>query len=387
MMACKGEADIEAMIQTEPAKATVDSVKEVMASVNENELPGWSITVNKVNETENLVAVRFVDLNNGWVASNEGALYKTEDGGISWTKVDLAVADGATVSGIFFTNPSIGWVSVNKVAGSYPYYKDNQSWVLKTEDGGKSWSTQYSTKSALISRLYFLNEQEGWATGMRSVPWGKKILDRHLLVLHTKNQGKNWEDVSKPLNKIAAAEDGIVQGWALDSYLEGSDKMSLFSASESGKIYKTDNGGKDWIQTETLPKDKNLRVTPLRFGYSKDGALWVTGGKSGYKGGEIGMVAKRGTDNTWIRYITHNIDFNDAIYLSDGVVVACGWTYSQGYNRAKHGVILVSHDGGINWTIAYRNTQIESINTLTAVGEKRIWAVGNNGITVSLSRF
>jgi photosystem II stability/assembly factor-like uncharacterized protein len=43
-------------------------------------------------------------------------------------------------------------------------------------------------------------------------------------------------------------------------------------------------------------------------------------------------------------------------------------------------VLLVSSDGGRNWSVIYRNTKIKSINAIAAINSEFVWAVGDDGL-------
>jgi photosystem II stability/assembly factor-like uncharacterized protein len=59
---------------------------------------------------------------------NTGAIYRTTNGGETWTQI-VAGAEDQNLHGVFFTNPTTGWVLGGGI-------------VLKTADGGTSWIRQ-----------------------------------------------------------------------------------------------------------------------------------------------------------------------------------------------------------------------------------------------------
>ena len=70
--------------------------------------------------------VQFVDRNNGFVTGEFGAVYRTVDGGVSWTAAPKISSDFYTFAALF-TSPKEGYVS--GLAGA----------TLRTRDGGDSW--------------------------------------------------------------------------------------------------------------------------------------------------------------------------------------------------------------------------------------------------------
>lgn len=116
-----------------------------------------------------------------------------------------------------------GYVSVG-LYGHIIYSKD-----------GDNWSQAKSPVQILLTKVFFLNDKLGWATGHDAV------------ILHTNDGGKNWQiqyedpipggDIPKPL---------------LDVYF--TDKNNGFASGAYGLLLKTTNGGEDWslVSTDAL---------------------------------------------------------------------------------------------------------------------------------------
>ena len=117
--------------------------------------------------------------------------------------------------------------------------------IVYSKDGG-TWKQATSPVQILLTNVFFLNENLGWATGHDAV------------ILHTKNGGKNWElqyedpipggDIPKPL---------------LDVYFL--DKDNGFASGAYGSLLKTMDGGKNWqtVSTEALyEKLMDLELEP-----------------------------------------------------------------------------------------------------------------------------
>lgn len=98
----------------------------------------------------------FHDELNGWMLSPPGKIYKTTDGGHTWSMVYLAVHD---LFAITFTSPETGWA-----VGEY-------STIVSTKDGGKTWSSQsinleYTTD---LNQVFFVDSTRGWIVGNNGV--------------------------------------------------------------------------------------------------------------------------------------------------------------------------------------------------------------------------
>jgi photosystem II stability/assembly factor-like uncharacterized protein len=70
----------------------------------------------------------FADTNHGWVTDTQ-VLYRTRDGGRTWTKVRPGAPFGDTTE-LEFISPQEGWTP--GVGFHLPY-------LLKTVDGGRTW--------------------------------------------------------------------------------------------------------------------------------------------------------------------------------------------------------------------------------------------------------
>lgn len=166
----------------------------------------------------------FIDLNNGWVAGEYGLLYRTTDGGTTWLlqecKDIIPVVDETqwetptpSLYSIWFIDTLRGWASgmdgviiatqdggitwkkINNPAEAFKVtlYKitahENNVWVvgqkgmyLHSADGGKAWelfSDKMNTKFWLRD-MDFADSQHGWAVGSRGT------------IVKTEDGGKSW---------------------------------------------------------------------------------------------------------------------------------------------------------------------------------------------------
>jgi photosystem II stability/assembly factor-like uncharacterized protein len=111
--------------------------------------------------------------NDSWVIGENGKLNKNNDGLISYTWTDINTNVTDNLNGIYFINNNTGFiVGANGV-------------VLKTVDGGLSWSASYPTTHNLHA-VTFVNTTEGWAVGENGT------------ILHTTNAGTNWTVFTSP---------------------------------------------------------------------------------------------------------------------------------------------------------------------------------------------
>ena len=141
----------------------------------------WSTHL--LGNDENLIDVAFPDALHGWVVSATsspggevgGAIFATGDGGLSWHTEVLDVPAGFT--GVSFADATHGW-AVTRSGGLY-----------RTEDGGASWSVgQIPANGVPVEDVDFPDATHGWAVG--GAPWSAGGLGT--VVWATSDGGDSW---------------------------------------------------------------------------------------------------------------------------------------------------------------------------------------------------
>ncbi|HSD64779.1 MAG TPA: YCF48-related protein, partial [Ignavibacteriaceae bacterium] len=104
------------------------------------------ISWTEIPVTEGLIGgrIQFIDENIGWIESF--GLYKTTDGGYNWEMQVPSLYD------FFFINENLGW-----------YINNNQ--IYRSTDGGQSWESQNSGTNNTLYTLFFIDQNNGWVSG------------------------------------------------------------------------------------------------------------------------------------------------------------------------------------------------------------------------------
>ena len=112
-----------------------------------------------------LIDVFFFDENRGFVVGGSGSdrdsravILATEDGGATWETRYTSQNPGEWGWKISFPTPEIGYVSVER-------FPTGAARVLKTTDGGKTWSESVVSGSRPLQGIGFTTESTGWASG------------------------------------------------------------------------------------------------------------------------------------------------------------------------------------------------------------------------------
>jgi len=98
----------------------------------------------------------FTDASDGWVFGQVGGLYRTIDGGASWTSVALPPAQYQDVGSPSFSDPQHGRLVAQPFAGAGAV-------ILSTADGGRTWSRQTIAWPALgdVGAVEMFDAQRG----------------------------------------------------------------------------------------------------------------------------------------------------------------------------------------------------------------------------------
>jgi len=158
------------------------SKQGVMARTHDG---GEHWTINH-NLPKNITSIFFITPMRGWVVGENGLVAQTEDGGVHWQiqnvslPYDASRKENPTLMDVFFINSEVGWIC------------GNNGVILRTVDGGRHWSsTLRVTKEPLVS-IRFLDAARGWAVG--GFPEGSlPTMPPSNVVIETTDGGMTWK--------------------------------------------------------------------------------------------------------------------------------------------------------------------------------------------------
>jgi photosystem II stability/assembly factor-like uncharacterized protein len=140
-----------------------------------------------------LLGGTFIDESSGWLVGAGSTILQTTDGGETWNHSRLPGATNVRLNSISFVDARLGWAVGNRGA------------IYRTVNGGRSWKLQYSGASADLFDVKFLNATEGWVVGDEGT------------VLHTIDGGLRWTSersgTTHKLERIFFADRN--HGWAV----------------------------------------------------------------------------------------------------------------------------------------------------------------------------
>ena len=226
--------------------------------------------------------------------------------------------------------------------------------VLRSSDGGRSWSHQPTPAAETLYAVSFADESHGWAVGANGVVLrstdGGRSWTRQTISLPDEFEGQRvWDASFFDVCSVSASEAWIVGDFGM-------------------VLHTTD--GSDWARiaiAEEIFGDENIPDRILNAVFFPDREHgWITG--------EFG-TALRTTDGgqTWLGERTFEGAVED-IYLMDVAVDAAGQAVADGAG----GVVIASSDGGASW----KSVSVPTTAGLfgVAMREAHVLLVGDRGV-------
>lgn len=173
-----------------------------------------------------------LDRNNIWVGTNLGHIYFSDSAGLSWELIESGVIHTASWTAIKFASENIGW------AGG------NANIIARTVDGGVSWSVvagPAAESASNVVALAVLDRNRAWV-GFNS---GR--------LYFTNNAGVDWEERAFSGSGVGQVRDINFHNGDMLGY------MLVNNASPLGKVLRTINGGHDW-ESMTTPANAGLNA-------------------------------------------------------------------------------------------------------------------------------
>lgn len=269
-------------------------------------------------------AVHFTNANTGY-AVGYTPIMKTTDGGITWTTQTTGYNSGLWA--IHFPSENIGYA----VGGSGK--------IIKTSDAGATWTRLASGSTDILWSTFFLNDNKGFAVG------------NYGTILRTLDGGDTWTSIDSPadsrLYAISFLDDNI--GYA---------------AGQNGTIIKTIDGGDTWTELSS-----NIVLTLRGLSITDANTVYIT-----INGGNILKTTDGGDTWTVLETGVSTVVFNSIHFTNSNTGYAVGW----------NGKIIYTTDAGTTWT----EIQSNSTKQLTCIyfqNPNTGYVVGNSSTLIKIS--
>ncbi|MHB1688384.1 MAG: YCF48-related protein [Ignavibacteriaceae bacterium] len=276
------------------------------------------ITWSKISSKQ-LGSLWFINNNEAWgggVGYISGLFHST-DGGITWNNslqrnYPFGQDDYVKVD---FINKNTGWICIQSFGSTYTY-----SQVIKTTDGGSTWTAQNIKDNQWAWDMQMLNANTGYIVG------------NYGMIYKTTDGGENW------ILKNSGTIDDLMgvsfinekYGWIVGRYV-GENK---------GIILKTMDGGESWIsQDSTIANLQGVCFIDSLTGWAASYSDYFSGGR---------IVHTTDGGSSWVTQFTGS--FTEITFLDslNG--------YALGISSGSNAHVYETHDGGKNWLPSSINT-------------------------------
>lgn len=189
----------------------------------------------------------------GNVSEGLKGMWKSEDGGRSWTNIGLHNARHITRIVIHPKNPDIVWAAVT----GHLFGPSEERGVYKTIDGGKSWKKVLYSND-LSGAIDLVMEPENpkvlYATTWRVIrtPYSMESGGEGSGLWKSIDGGDHWKNISR--NKGLPKDTLGILGIAVSP--SNPDRLYSVIESKTGGLFRSDDAGETWIKTNS---DNDIR--------------------------------------------------------------------------------------------------------------------------------
>lgn len=244
------------------------------------------------NTNKSLQDIEFISSNSGMAVGDKGVMIRTRDGGQSWEKLNTGTNAGFweiisqidnndTITyalgdyGLIYKSGDFGnsWSKItatyhskrlffgmfchdanNCFVGGGNFSNDNGV-ILKTTDGGKTWSESIVSRTAFIDQIYFPDKKTGYAVGSG---YTQGNIQEKGIIFKTEDGGKTWD--------LQDTTRGLINS------IYCHDANNCIATGVNGLLLKTTDGGQTWID-----KHPSTGLTFLDVVFTSDQERYVVG--------------------------------------------------------------------------------------------------------------
>lgn len=254
------------------------------------------------------ISIEGIDANTAWVTSylnstqNKGSIYRTTNGGVTWsnmTPANMYTASTSFANLTCFITSSIGVTVGDPVSGKFE--------IHRTIDGGNTWSA--------IAGTVIPNPLTGETAAMDVY---EKYNSRYIWFGTNKGRIIYSGDFGQTWNVGSVGSNYIIWRIAFRDANNGLALAYTYSSSVNFSLFKTNNGGSTWTN---IPLDPNLGLNGLS---AIPGTNWYA--SCGSEMGNQLLSYTKDDGTTWINWGCANIQFLDIDFVNNNVGYAGGFS-------------------------------------------------------------
>jgi photosystem II stability/assembly factor-like uncharacterized protein len=290
-----------------------------------------------------------------WASGVRGAYAVTTDGGDTWRSGVVPGADSLEFRDVEGVSETVAYLLA---AGP-----GDRSRIYKTDDGGRSWSLQFTNRdtSAFYDCFAFWDERRGFTMS-------DAVAGRFPVLLTT--NGERWIDIGDRLPPAQSGEGAFAASGTCTATVGGGHGWIATAAAARARVLATRDGGATWRASETpiVQGSATSGGASVQFRDTLNGILG--GGDIAAPDSFADNVARSSDGGRTWRPATRT-PFPGAIY---------GLAYVPGGG----GTVVATGPGGAAWSAdeGERWTMLDGVKDYWAVGfasPKSGWLVGSEG--------
>jgi photosystem II stability/assembly factor-like uncharacterized protein len=306
-----------------------------------------------IGTTIELRAITFSSQNVGYIAADSGAVFKTTNGGMTWTRLTTTGVN-VTLRALNFVNDNVGVV-----------VGDNAT-ILRTTDGGTTWTRQTPAPlenmpfTGSLRGVSFINATTGWISG--------ELVG---LIQRTTDGGATW--VTQAGQRSLTTRD--VTGIQFRNANLG------YAIARGGFFYRTTNGGTTWQESRPYASSGNPRTQNLFF--TTDTTGFVVGSP---QNAPSAFVARTTTGDTAASAWTVQMTPIARVGNDDPRLMSVHFSdVNNGVIASRRGFLLRTTNAGATWTQETNPAGMGDLNSVWVTPNGTAFAVGVGGVLLRRS--
>jgi len=334
---------------------------EVKPDVPDTTDPTTELTSAIVNtDTEHsLESVVFIDEKTGFIAGGDildkaATVIKTTDGGVTWTPV-------LSETGYICNR-------ITALSNQVLLVATNDKFILKTSDAGKTWKkVDVSTKAIFMTDIKFMDDKRGYLVGSNG---------SNGVLLTTKDGGDTWEDMIKG----HLLQETFLHNNLLSSITFTSQSSILIGGGtySKGGVLRSDDAGVTWTKASI---DSDVQINNLAQLGDQVFAVGHNGQSSSTEKGAMYSTIDDG--KTWTGVTTGFDNKLNSIAWRKQAICAVGRNKHNDLSNPEF--IILSEDKGSTWTRIKHDYVVAGWNDVCFISDHKAIAVGYKGRAIVIN--